>query len=471
MGTDAATLRDLAGEIEWAKASLVAPAEYPAAVARLRRDVPGPAEQVAAVYAGYEEAKNAAELLDFDDLLLHVAGALEEHADIAQEFRDRYRCFVVDEYQDVTPLQQRVLDAWLGERDDLTVVGDANQTIYTFAGRQPEAPAGVPAALPRGRRRAAAARLPLHPAGRRVRQHAHRRGPRPARGHPAAADRPAPGGSRPGFHRARRRGRRGRRGRHPHPADGRRRGAAERDRRAVPDQRAVRGLRAGAHRGGRALPGARRRAVLRPARDPPGDERRPHGGGGHGCLGRRRARRAGARRPHPGSARRRGPAGAVGVAARARRAGRGARGRRAGCRPPPLRRRARDPGRRARTRPPSRASRSRRCTRRRAWSGTPCSWSGSSTARCRSSTPRRRARDRGGAPAALRRHHPGPAAGAAVVGARPAAGRGAAASAQPLPLRARARAPPGVAHRPRRTRRGQAALPGLRFAARSGSTR
>jgi DNA helicase II / ATP-dependent DNA helicase PcrA len=138
MGTDAATLRDLAGEIEWAKASLVAPAEYPAVVARLHRDVPGPAEQVAAVYAGYEEAKNAAELLDFDDLLLHVAGALEGHADIAQEFRDRYRCFVVDEYQDVTPLQQRVLDAWLGERDDLTVVGDANQTIYTFAGASPK---------------------------------------------------------------------------------------------------------------------------------------------------------------------------------------------------------------------------------------------------------------------------------------------------------------------------------------------
>jgi DNA helicase-2/ATP-dependent DNA helicase PcrA len=137
MGTDAATLRDLAGEIEWAKASLVAPADYAAAVARLRRDVPGPAEQVATVYAGYEEAKTAAELLDFDDLLLHVAGALEEHGDIAQEFRDRYRCFVVDEYQDVTPLQQRVLNAWLGDRDDLTVVGDAHQTIYSFTGATP----------------------------------------------------------------------------------------------------------------------------------------------------------------------------------------------------------------------------------------------------------------------------------------------------------------------------------------------
>ena len=76
-------------------------------------------------------------LLDFDDLLLHTAAAIENDAAVAQEFRDRYRCFVVDEYQDVTPLQQRVLDAWLGERDDLTVVGDANQTIYSFTGATP----------------------------------------------------------------------------------------------------------------------------------------------------------------------------------------------------------------------------------------------------------------------------------------------------------------------------------------------
>jgi DNA helicase II / ATP-dependent DNA helicase PcrA len=133
-GTDAASLRDFAGEIEWAKASLIGPDDYPAAVARLHRSTPGPAEQVAAIYAGYEALKNGAERLDFDDLLLHTAAALEEQGDIAEEFRDRYRCFVVDEYQDVTPLQQRVLDAWLGARDDLTVVGDANQTIYTFAG-------------------------------------------------------------------------------------------------------------------------------------------------------------------------------------------------------------------------------------------------------------------------------------------------------------------------------------------------
>ncbi|MFC6093781.1 ATP-dependent DNA helicase UvrD2 [Saccharothrix lopnurensis] len=137
LSTETDSLRDLAGEVEWAKASLIAPDDYPAAAGRANRDTPAPAEQVVRVYRAYEELKNKAQLLDFDDLLLHTAAALEEHGEVAEEFRDRYRCFVVDEYQDVTPLQQRVLDAWLGARDDLTVVGDANQTIYSFAGASP----------------------------------------------------------------------------------------------------------------------------------------------------------------------------------------------------------------------------------------------------------------------------------------------------------------------------------------------
>jgi DNA helicase II / ATP-dependent DNA helicase PcrA len=132
-------VRDLAGEIEWAKSSLITPEQYPAEVARAVRDVPLDAERVASVYAGYESLKSRAEVaqLDFDDLLLHVAAAIESDAAVAEEFRDRYRCFVVDEFQDVTPLQHRVLTAWLGARDDLTVVGDANQTIYSFTGATP----------------------------------------------------------------------------------------------------------------------------------------------------------------------------------------------------------------------------------------------------------------------------------------------------------------------------------------------
>nr|MDQ3579064.1 ATP-dependent DNA helicase UvrD2 [Actinomycetota bacterium] len=137
MGVERDTLRDLASEIEWSKASLIAPIDYPAAAVRANRDTPGPAEKIAKVYEAYEALKNQARKLDFDDLLLHTAAALEEHSAVAEEFRDRYRCFVVDEYQDVTPLQQRVLDAWLGRRDDVTVVGDANQTIYSFAGASP----------------------------------------------------------------------------------------------------------------------------------------------------------------------------------------------------------------------------------------------------------------------------------------------------------------------------------------------
>jgi len=133
-------VRDLAGEIEWAKASLITPEGYAKAVSDISRDIPLDAEKVAAIYAGYETLKanrDGRTLLDFDDLLLHTAAAIENDAAIASEFRDRYRCFVVDEYQDVTPLQQRVLDAWLGDRDDLTVVGDANQTIYSFTGASP----------------------------------------------------------------------------------------------------------------------------------------------------------------------------------------------------------------------------------------------------------------------------------------------------------------------------------------------
>ncbi|RJQ80698.1 ATP-dependent DNA helicase UvrD2 [Pseudonocardiaceae bacterium YIM PH 21723] len=138
VSTEIESLRDLAAEIEWAKSSLISPQDYSLAAAKIARDTPGPADQVAKVYEAYELLKTDSMQLDFDDLLLHTAAALEENREVAEEFRARYRCFVVDEYQDVTPLQQRVLDAWLGQRDDLTVVGDANQTIYSFAGASPK---------------------------------------------------------------------------------------------------------------------------------------------------------------------------------------------------------------------------------------------------------------------------------------------------------------------------------------------
>ena len=148
LSTEKESVRDLAGEIEWSKSSLIGPEQYVAAAAQAGRDVPAVPDQIAKVFAAYEKLKNSAQVLDFDDLLLHTAAILEEHPEVAEEFRGRYRSFVVDEYQDVNPLQQRVLDAWLGNRDDLTVVGDANQTIYSFAGAAPKWLVGFPRRFP-----------------------------------------------------------------------------------------------------------------------------------------------------------------------------------------------------------------------------------------------------------------------------------------------------------------------------------
>ena len=130
-------LRDLLSEIEWAAASLIGPQEYAAAADRAHRTPPFDPASVALVMQAYGDLKRAQEVADFDDLLLLTAGILEDHREVAEEFRARYRSFVVDEYQDVTPLQQRLLDAWLGGRDDLCVVGDAHQTIYSFTGATP----------------------------------------------------------------------------------------------------------------------------------------------------------------------------------------------------------------------------------------------------------------------------------------------------------------------------------------------
>ncbi|WP_154942150.1 ATP-dependent DNA helicase UvrD2 [Micromonospora palomenae] len=131
---DRAAARDLAGEIEWAKSSLVEPGEYVIAAAKALRETPYEPAKVAEVFAAYERLKRSNGVIDFEDMLRAAVWGIEEHRDVAEQVRGQYRHFVVDEYQDVNPLQQRLLDAWLGGRDDLTVVGDASQTIYSFTG-------------------------------------------------------------------------------------------------------------------------------------------------------------------------------------------------------------------------------------------------------------------------------------------------------------------------------------------------
>ena len=133
--TDQATLRDLASEVEWAKVSNVRPDDYPAVAAARGRSVTGqdPAT-IARVFATYEEVKRDQGRMDMEDVLLCAAALLTEDERVAAEVRRQYKWFVVDEFQDVSPIQWALLDLWLGGRDDICVVGDPAQTIYSFAG-------------------------------------------------------------------------------------------------------------------------------------------------------------------------------------------------------------------------------------------------------------------------------------------------------------------------------------------------
>jgi len=129
-------IRDVASEIEWAKSSQVAARDYVVAAGEARRQPPGDLthSNIASIYEDYEDRKSQSGVIDFEDVLLLTVGMLDTRPDICDEVHKAYRWFTVDEYQDVNPLQHRLLDLWLGDRDDLCVVGDASQTIYTFTG-------------------------------------------------------------------------------------------------------------------------------------------------------------------------------------------------------------------------------------------------------------------------------------------------------------------------------------------------
>ncbi|MFC8900458.1 ATP-dependent DNA helicase UvrD2 [Streptomyces cinereoruber] len=131
-------LRDVTGEIEWAKVTQTVPADYPAVVAKALRDAPRDPAEIGQIYATYEQLKRDRSVIDFEDVLLLTVAILQDRHDIADQVRRQYQHFVVDEYQDVSPLQQRLLDLWLGDRDSLCVVGDASQTIYSFTGATPD---------------------------------------------------------------------------------------------------------------------------------------------------------------------------------------------------------------------------------------------------------------------------------------------------------------------------------------------
>ena len=138
--------RDLAAEIEWAKVRRLTPATYGASIAAAAHHGPLPADLFRRFWLGYERRKGSA--IDFEDMLGATLALIEKEPEAARIIRARYTWFSVDEYQDTNPLQQALLSAWLGDRSDLCVVGDPDQTIYTFAGASADYLTSFPARHP-----------------------------------------------------------------------------------------------------------------------------------------------------------------------------------------------------------------------------------------------------------------------------------------------------------------------------------
>lgn len=132
-------VRDVVAEIVWAHARMLSPRNYEEEATRRNREVTGMTlRDVGAAYGAYEQLKLTRNRMDFDDVLMRMATLLHENGAVAREVQDAYSFFIVDEYQDTDLVQQHLLDGWLGSRNNITVVGDTSQTIYSFKGAEPD---------------------------------------------------------------------------------------------------------------------------------------------------------------------------------------------------------------------------------------------------------------------------------------------------------------------------------------------
>lgn len=135
---DRATIADIDNEIGWARARLVTPEAYAEAAAAAKRRPGRSLSFVADIYRQYEDAKRKRKLVDFDDLLALCHATMTQDTRFAEAQRWRHRHVLVDEFQDVNPLQFALLKSWLGPESSLVVVGDPNQAIYGWNGAKPE---------------------------------------------------------------------------------------------------------------------------------------------------------------------------------------------------------------------------------------------------------------------------------------------------------------------------------------------
>ena len=132
LSPDTSLVRDVSGDIEWARVNFLD--QHSLASTSTTRALSLEPSLLARVLGDYEQAKSDRGVIDFEDVMLVLVGALSTDHSIAREVRTAYRWLTVDEYQDVNPVQHTLLKLWLGDRDDLCVVGDPSQTIYSFTG-------------------------------------------------------------------------------------------------------------------------------------------------------------------------------------------------------------------------------------------------------------------------------------------------------------------------------------------------
>lgn len=118
--------RAVESRIDAAKNELVDPADYPV------DDFFN--EQVARVYELYAKKLKSNNAVDFGDLLLLPVKLFERHPEVLQAYRDRLHYLMVDEYQDTNRAQYRLIQLLAGDRQNLCVVGDDDQSIYRWRG-------------------------------------------------------------------------------------------------------------------------------------------------------------------------------------------------------------------------------------------------------------------------------------------------------------------------------------------------
>ncbi len=134
---DRRSLGAYVAEIDWASARGIDARGYASAARREQRHPAPGVDGCASVYADFETLKRRRGVIDFDDVLSHTIRDLRRDDGFADAVRWRFRHLLVDEAQDLNPLQHTLVDLLRMGRDDLFLVGDPSQAIYAFNGADP----------------------------------------------------------------------------------------------------------------------------------------------------------------------------------------------------------------------------------------------------------------------------------------------------------------------------------------------